>query len=318
MTPEPVVQLPVPSIPPDPTAPSEPSKEHLSFTQLSMWARCSMQYYFRYVLGLKERPSLRLVNGKSGHAAVEFNSLHKMQTKADAPTEQILDTFSTDYDLQTQILEPGDLKAGEDIGQTKDATIETLRYYRARHAERITPLAVEQEFRLEITPDEDFQEPLKPIIGRIDVIQERTEDHPLAVPHTELVDNKFVQRNYAQAKVDLNDQPTLYDLVMTRAGIIVRNLGFQLFLPPTARKGPDVVQLLRSPEYMTPEVRVARHTRLIYKIRTIAREMRLGLYRPTDDPVICSTCGFRERCQFSLAKRDFDALQIRQKNGESK
>lgn len=275
-----------------------------------------MQYYFRYILGLKERPNLRLANGKAGHAAVEYNAIHKMKQGDDLPAEAILDRFSDAFDSETSELEPSDIGPDENLGRTKDETTETLRFFRHRHAPRSTPLAVEQEFTLVIPPTEDFEEPIKPIIGRIDIIQTRTEEHPLALPKTEVIDNKFVARMYNQNKVDMDEQPTMYDMVMTKAGMQTDNLGFQLFLPPNRKDGPRVIQLLRSPEYMTPAMRQARHVRLLYKLRTVAREIRLGLFKPVDNPIVCASCGFRERCQFSLVKSDYDALMIRQKNGE--
>lgn len=274
-----------------------------------------MQYYFRYILGLKERPSLRLSNGKAGHNALEHSLRTKMRTKAEVPTEELMDVFSDFYTAETAEIDPNDLKPGEDLGKQKDETANTLRYYQARRAPLITPLAVEQEFTLTLDPTETHPDPELPIIGRIDTIQTETEKHPLAVPKSAVIDHKFVGRMYNQMKVDIDDQPTLYDAVMRRAGIHVARLGFQLFLPPD-KTGPRIVPMYRSAELVTPEARENRIARLIFKIRTALRQIRAGDWMPTDNPITCASCGFRERCQMSLVKSDYEAMMIRQKYGE--
>lgn len=298
--------------------------DHRSYSQFSLWERCSLAYYYRYVLNWSERPSLALANGKAGHGAVEYNLLHKLNTEDDAPLENILDVFATQYDQQTHELEPTDLRPGEDIGQTKDLTINTLTHYRIKEAPLVKPIAVESEFRLDIPPTEEHDFPMPPVIGRIDLIGKRPtltdeERRRMSLETiwdrnpalTEVIDHKFVKRLKSQKDVDFSDQLTLYDMVMAKAGLPTDRLGLELFVPPNTREGPRIIQVFRSPELMTDEVRQERHKRLTYKMRTIERAIQSGIFVPKDDPMVCSFCGFFEQCQGTTVDK-WTALKVRQ------
>lgn len=296
--------------------PADKQPEHTSFSQLNMYLRCSMQYYFRYVLGKKERPKLVMARGKAGHEAVELNAIHKIATKQDQPVEQILDNFSTSWDKQLKEFEPSDFDPGEKPDEEKDHTIETLRLYRGKHAPNETPEAVELEFLVPIPKTEEHQEEVKPVMGRIDIINRVKRivvEGAKAVERTEVKDRKFPSRlpSNMQQAANMSDQLNLYDLVMTRAGKPTQDLGFQHFVPPTKTLGPRIKDIYRSPELMLPKPRAARHERIIYKLRTAAKGIRGGIFLPQDDPRVCNNCGFRDICQFSLVKKDYDYLQFR-------
>ncbi len=301
-----------------PPQPFDTGRDHFSFSQLSMYLRCSMQYYFRYVLGLKERPKLDLARGRAGHGALETNARHKVATKSDQSVEQILDNFSTTFNTELAELESGDLAADENPGKTKDATIETLRLWRLRDAPKIQPHAVELEFLIPLPPTEEHHDEVKPINGKIDLISDRPvimTPRGRPVIKTTIVDEKFPGRKPSNAleQALMSDQLTLYDLVLSRAGKPVDVLALEHFIPPTTKLPARVELSARSPQAMRPLARKARHERLLYKLRTVARAIRAGIFVPTDDPKDCSWCGFRERCQYSLVKSDYDALMIRSK-----
>lgn len=301
-----------------PPKPFDTDRDHFSFSQLSMYLRCSMQYYFRYILGLKERPNLDLARGRAGHTSLEMNARHKVQTKSDQSVEQILDNFSTTFDAEVADLEPGDIEPGRKPGDTKDQTVEALRLWRLRDAAKITPHAVELEFLIPLPPTEDHHDEIKPINGKIDLINTRPIVMvPRARPvlKTNVVDEKFPARKPSNAleQALMSDQLTLYDLVLARAGKPVDALGLEHFIPPTKTLPARVEVSWRAREAMKPAARKARHERLLYKLRTVARAIRAGIFVPTDDPKDCSWCGFRERCQFSLVKSDYDAMMIRSK-----
>lgn len=292
-----------------------------------MWQRCGLQYYWRYIEGWKERPSLNLSRGKAGHSAVEYNLRQKMKTGEDVPADVLLDVFSQDFDRETSDLTAADLLDGEDISKTKDDTAKVLAAYRHEEAPLMVPKLVEAEFQIDIPEPEDDL-PMRPIVGRIDLIGDRdpnraTEhaiDLDLANPINQqkvsaTIDHKFVNRlNKGQGHIDLSDQLTLYDMVMAKTGLPTDRLGFELFVPPLKKTKARIVQLFRDPAMMTPEVRQQRHDRLIYKIQTIERAIKGGIFVPTDDPQVCGWCGYRDRCQKSLVKSDYEALALRQIN----
>jgi hypothetical protein len=294
------------------------TRPHFSFSQLSLFLRCSMRYYFRYVLGIPEKPALNLVRGIAGHKALELNSKHKMATKVDQPLEQILDTFATEFDKGLAKMSKDDFEPGENPGLQKDQTTEILRVYRLDPdgALATTPKAVELDFTVPLPATEKHHEEMKPITGKIDEIAERRRiviPRARPVKRTGIIDNKFPSRKPSNVLelAELSDQLTMYDLVTTRAGVPTDDLGFQHFIPPTKTIGPRIERTYRPPHAMTPERRTARHERLLYKLRQAARQIGAGIFQPQDDPRVCSTCPYRKMCQYSLAKSDYEAMLIR-------
>lgn len=277
------------------------AQPHLSVSQLNEYLSCSWKYYLKRVLGWKERPKLILANGKAGHQAVEFNQRHMINKGQPVQLDVLLDLFSDSYDSQTYELEPSDLDPDENIGRTKDNTAEILKVYHAIDAPKHRPVATEVEFELIVPPDADVDN-MPPIVGRIDYMFE-----------DELGDNKFPRqrRKKTRADADTTDQLTTYDAAMQQKGIVMPALALKSFLPANSKETPDVQTVQRSPELMTPEARQNRIERTFYKFRTAWRGIQQGIFLPADNPMVCGRCPFWDRCQYSLVKSDYDALQIR-------
>ena len=286
-------------------------RPHTSFSQIETYRRCSMQWYFRYVKGVISPPSLPLARGKAGHAALEFNARKKIATGQDAPLDEILDAFSDNYDNETAGVV---LKEDESVGATKDLTIETLRKYRTEVAPSRIPLKVEHAFDLEIPATEDYEYPIKVVNGRIDLVEV---DPTLGLPKAkngniplQVADYKFVKYAKNQADVDASWQLTLYDLVITKdTGNAPTALGFVSLREPTQRNAARVEEVRRSPEEMVPAQRKRRQDRLIHVMRTTQKSIDAGIFQPVDDPKTCGWCGYRDICQFSLAKSDWASIQ---------
>lgn len=305
-----------------------PPKPHTSFSQLSTYLRCSLMYFFRYIEKMRGRPSLPLVRGKSGHAAVEWNFAKKIVTNEDQPTDQILDLFSDTYDAGIHEFEKSDFMPGDDPDATKDETIELLRFWRLdpkEGAPTVAPIAVEIPFEIDFPTEEDYEQDLDTIVGRIDLLGRRVEpapkrpkitlftpQNPAPPPPVEVLDHKFVGKMKNQAEVDLSDQLTLYDMVLQKSGIVVDRVGMEYFVPAGKTTPNRVKQIYRDEALMTPEYRKTRFERLIYKMRTVKRGIMAGIFIPTDNPQVCGRCDYRNQCQFSLAKDDFTALQLMQ------
>ena len=292
-------------------------REHTSWTQLQMYMRCSMQYYFRYVLGHKERPKLIMSNGSAGHEALELNAKHKIASGEDQPLEQIISNYDQALTKELADFEKSDFEPDDSIPAIKDATTQSLTVWRVKEAPLVTPITAELEFTIPLPETETFQYPTKPVTGKIDRISKRLRTVIPGRPRqarTEVVDYKFPQRlpSNLQELANMNDQLTTYDLVLTMAKTPTDDLGFEHFVPPTKTIPSRILQTYRSPELMTPQARVNKQSRLLYKFRTVSRAITSGIFLPTDNPQICGQCGFRQMCQSSLVKSDYDALQIRQ------
>lgn len=295
----------------------ESLRPHFSYTQLSTFLRCSARYYFRYVLGWPEPNSLNLTRGSAGHHALELNARHKLTEKADQSSEEIIDNFVTAYDKDLSAFEDSDFELGENPGKDKDLTVETLRTWRIdpQFAQARTPAAVELDFTIPIPPDEDGFE-MKPVTGKIDVIEKiRRIIVPRAKPveRTEVVDYKFPTRKPSnmQLQADMSPQPTLYDYVLTQAGVQTQDVGYIHFVQPTKTIPARIEVAYRSRSELVPEIRAARHQRLLFQMRSAAKQIAAGIWNFQDDPRVCSTCPYRKVCQGSLAKDDYTALMLR-------
>jgi hypothetical protein len=296
------------------------SRPHTSFSQLSLYQRCSLAFHFKYVKSTEGRPSLAMLNGSAGHQALEWYARRKKKTLEDQPESDLLDVFSDSYDLHTSELSPTDLQPGESIGDQKDATAAAMREYRRKHAAASQPLVVEWEFNLELPASEDYETPLKVINGRIDIAEAvklppKRRDAPAPIK-IRIKDYKFASRTKSQDTVDLSHQLSLYDLAATNLwGTPPDELGFQVFIPATTRTPARVETILRSPHEMEPAQRQRRRDRLVHSFRTTQRAIDAGIFQPTDDPRVCSRCEYRPQCQYTLVKSDLDAIAIQAKEG---
>lgn len=272
------------------------SRPHISFSQLSMFLRCSMQYKFRYVFGLKQPPVLRTAVGKGGHSALEYNGRHKMSTGQDLTIPHMLDMASTFIDIETDELEKEE-KAG--AGEAKDRALSSLRVYQTRDAPSVMPAGVEVEFNLDLNVENE--EPIRIINGKIDLV---TTD-------ASVTDYKFVSQARTQAEVDLSPQLTLYGKVFkTLTGKYPKRLGYQMFLPGSTRTPPDSRAIERDGALMTAVEQEKRYTRIRHQFREVERAIANEHFIAVDDPKVCSWCGYRERCQ-GTSVDDFTAARVR-------
>jgi ATP-dependent helicase/DNAse subunit B len=203
----------------DETRSSGITTPHLSYSQMSMYLRCSMQYFFRYVQGLKDRPKVSLAIGLGGHAALEKNTKRKLNTGSDAPLEQVMDWASDFMDLELSRLPPSEIEKDVEPGETKDKFIAATRVFRVRDAPAIKPIGAEIEFSLDLNPYQPTQleEPIRIIKGKIDLISE--DSATMVTPYKDVMkvavdDFKFVARKRSQNEVNLSPQLTLYAGVM--------------------------------------------------------------------------------------------------------
>jgi len=272
---------------------------HISFSQLSTYTRCSMQYFYAYVMGIRSKPSLALVVGSGGHSALEYNGRHKIKTGQDLAVPDMLDMASTFIEYEQQELD-ADAATKDEKGEAKDRALASLRVYQTRDAPNINPAGVEVEFNLDLNTYYN-EEPIRIINGKIDLI---TTD-------TGIIDYKFVGKARSQNEVDISPQLTLYGKVFhTLTGKYPSHAGYQMFLPGSTRTPADSRGILRDPDLMKPQVQETRFKRLQFQFQQVEKAIRTGIFIPTDNPMTCAWCGYRDRCQSSLTN-DIEAAQIR-------
>src|SRR5215471_2585282 len=72
-----------------------------SGSSLNTFLRCAKQWEYAYVYRFKRPPKLRMVLGAAAHFAVETDLRQKITTQVDLPVGDVLDAFSTSYDLES-------------------------------------------------------------------------------------------------------------------------------------------------------------------------------------------------------------------------
>lgn len=324
--------VPLPARPTAVTGPDEDSRRpmapHLSYSQLSMYLRCSKQYYFRYVVGLKDPPKVSLSIGKGGHAALEWNTVSKLQTGGDRPADEVVQKASDMMDFYMSEMPESEYEKDVEPGQLKDKQLAATKIYMIRDAKLVKPLGAEVEYNLDINkylPEsiaERLKGPIRPINLKVDLLYADTTTR--FVPYPDMVaigieDYKFVTRKKTQAEANISPQLTTYAAAMhdltgkwpTKVGLRQMHPGSMAKTPKPSDPTPDSLPLMREPEHMTPDALGRRLVRLSTQYAMAEEGIRAGIFIPVDDPITCSWCGFRTRCQDSLVD-DYEAARVRQ------
>lgn len=135
--------------------------DHLSPSQISMYLKCSLQWFWRYHEGIIIPPKGIMTQSNSIHTAIEGNFKQKIDTFIDLPTSDVLDIFSTDFNERKH--ETAWYK-DEKPAMFKDEGYSLLKGYQKLIAPTIQPSYVEHKFEIHF---DNFDIPL---IGRMDLI----------------------------------------------------------------------------------------------------------------------------------------------------
>lgn len=272
---------------------------HFSNSQLNMYLRCSKQYEFRYVKGLKVPPSLNMQSGKALHSVLETNSIYKIAKKEDMPIEAILDLTATEHD--NAMIDVDEVK--KKIGKDKDDSLAIAGHFRRIEAPRIQPITAEYGFKIILDGDE-YESEYLPVIGFIDSISQQPDPRDGPTKGQQVVgmeDYKKVGRRKSQLEVDISTQLTLYDYVYTlNVGQPPDVIGMRLLGndgPRAQKPGPYAQLMPRSQKYMERQARKHRQDRIIDQIKRVQRAIKQAVFIPTDDASNCSWCGYRDICQ---------------------
>lgn len=240
---------------------------HLSVTQLRMYLRCPLQYYFRYLCSLKIPPTGDLTLGRTVHGTLEDNYRQKIETRRDLPLDQVRDIFSERWEEQAQQTLFQD---NEKPGQFKDDGIRLLETYHHEVAPRVQPVEVEREFLLDTGVTE------LPLKGYLDLIDE----------NGTIIDHKTTRRAYPAGAAEKDIQLTAYSLAYrslygkdengVRLDVLVRTKQPKIQQLPATRAQADIDRFLRLAEHVEGAIK---------------REV----FYPNDN-FMCGVCGYQDMC----------------------
>jgi len=251
---------------------------YLSISQIEMYIRCPRSYYFRYIKGIVSPPSIALVTGSSGHAALEMNFRYKANdpNRMDAPVSDVMDAFSDEFDVRSKELDRGTPLS---LSNEKDRTYGLLQ----KHQEEIAPSLVPESA-------DSVEQELKMEIGGIQML-----GYADLVTTDSVVDHKFVGKVKSAADANNSLQLTFYAKATGKDQGAFNCLVKSKLSPKAGRWSVPKVQIVPG----------AVRTDLDYAwlenvVKSIAISISAGVFPPTDPcSWACSEkfCGFWHMCR---------------------
>lgn len=146
---------------------------YLSATQVLMYLRCPLQYFYRYIRGIKIQPSGTMMLGSSVHSTLKENYTQKIESRKDIAIPKLQEFFAADFDKRTHETE---WAPGEKPGEFKDGGVEIVRAYHTIVSPVTQPVHVEQRWNVEIR---DIPKPLLVILDLVDS-ENKIRDHKVS------------------------------------------------------------------------------------------------------------------------------------------
>ncbi len=242
-------------------------------SEIQMYLKCGKMWFFRYAMGIKTPPSAALTVGSSVDFAVSHNLSQKIRSERDLSEEDVLDTFSADFESRKQETK----WAGADPGRQKDIGAELIRSHHRVIAPRLRPATVQESFIVRTSAGYDLG-------GTMDF----TERSGV------IVDTKTSRLPYEGNAVRRSIQPALYDYAYEAIrGKSATGFRYDVLVKPT-QKNPTRVQQI--------EARVEQKDRewLFDTITQVHRAIQAGVAMPAPEGSwYCSRewCGYWSICK---------------------
>ena len=252
-------------------------RAHWSYSAISQFLRCPLQYFFQRVLSLPSHSiGCGLVMGSAVHAGLaEYHRRVKEQESIDK--EAIFKVFHEcwgEKETKEKVLFRDGDNRDDSIGQG----INLLEIYlREPPPEKI--VAIEHRFLVPLCNSRgEYLE--TPLVAITDLIT--TNDECLTVQEF-----KTSGRAYSESEVGSSLQPTCYVHAVNERLGQVPNVEYTILVKT---KNPKV-QRLKTSRYADD------CGRLGDLVQTIQRAVDLGIFYPVESPMNCSTCPYRQPCR---------------------
>jgi RecB family exonuclease len=169
---------------------------YLSPSQINMYLRCQMQYYWRYVEGIIKPPKASMAEGSALHKSLEHALTEKMMGNR-VFLSLMKDAWRDSWVKQEQEVEDWD-EAGKQVycEQAEGRGMKFVELYHDQFLPTVQPKAVEQDFQIYLGQSK------VPVRGFIDLID--------GAGSGTVVDHKVVTMAKSEAEVQGDLQLTLY------------------------------------------------------------------------------------------------------------
>ena len=256
--------------------PFEGISQHLSHSQVSMFDKCQLAWWLKYVKGIQKPPTVHMLLGQSYHAALAHNFNQKTVTGVDLPVKDVIQRFHSTFE---QAVREGRVApvSGNDYDSYRDPVAKLLaHYYREYVKDRMEPLLVEHELTIPV-PGIDRQ-----FVGIID----------LQMSDGRMIDFKISSRKWQDSEITENRQATAYAMLY---GI---DIDFEFHIGLRGLKNP-AIQILRMRRTQDDVDAYIRH------LQGVVAKMK-ELEADNTDPVPYTGFCSEKMCQYYQECRDWN------------
>ena len=248
---------------------------HLSVSQINMFFRCSQQWVFRYIDGIKMPPGIAAHVGSGVHKGSELDLITKRDTGEHEPESVVVDAAVSGY--EERLNSEGIFLPREDapnaqklLGEGKDQCANLAKTWYQDVAQDLKPMLIEQSITM---PVEGLDVPL---MGIVDLLET---DHVLR-------DLKTAKTKMSQANADSSLQPTMYrELVKHHTGKHPTSIFFDVIVKNKTPKVHKIETVRNDSDFDA----------LVLRAQTMLKQVETGLVGPVEPGAwICSEkwCGF--------------------------
>lgn len=261
----------------------EQGEKYYSWTQINTMLRCGLQYYYRYLRGIKIPPSAALTVGFCYDDALNFNYTTKIKTKQDEPLSVLTDVFHHSFEKRKEETEfeeekPDDAE-NRGVSLIKTARTTPLPEQKVTLTESIMPVDVQRDIYV------GFEDDPYLLLVILDLISQHNGEGAFGVR-----DNKTTKKSYNQGSVDEDLQLTAQSLAFrTEFGVEEAYLGFDVAVSTQTPK-IQVIGTTRT---------VEQHTRLLRILANMVDAIRKRVFLPPPNGHWACTpkyCGYWDIC----------------------
>lgn len=249
-----------------------------SISQLRMYAKCQLQWYWKYVMGIEVPITSSILVGKACHKTIEQLYLFKRSKKVSMRADQMLYIYREEFN---RIMNQENIVFDdENPNKVMESGASILQIYHREIYPLIYPKSLEEHIEV------SFESPVSfGFHGYLDMIAVDKDGE-----NDYIVDNKTTKRSYAEGVIDGDTQLTAYDyLFRVKYNKIPSSLNIHTLV---RTKEPKLQILSCGPR---SEIMIQRFLKML---ALVAKSIDSGIFIPCENYLQCaSMCEFREHCK---------------------
>lgn len=254
-------------------------RDFVSWSQLSTFRRCPLQYRFRYLDKVEpEYIASSLLIGSSVHSAIELYHRRELEGTSTRDLDELLTRFWEEWkDRTEESAEVRFSKRENDLNAVHQLASRMLISFLSSPSRKTDGVIIGIEERM----SEKVLEGCRPLLGIVDLVFDSND-------YLVVRDYKTAGRKWNQANAESNaGQLELYG-ELAKHLLPDRKLSFE-FVVITKTKSPTVERFT-----VESSQRRIERTKLIANITLDA--IATGVFYPNKNPMTCSTCPYRRAC----------------------